>query len=207
MPIDRVSERRQLRRWNPGFLIRQHGLRIPQVGAGVESRPVVRRIARNQAVEIIGVALRFHQALLAALGAADIIGVGGRLSIESFGQRLAVARGQMQRAMAEIGYEVGPAGSPGGIEGDRAGLMAGVGARRGVTAPQGPRHRRITDRARHAAIADALILAVPIRKRQPDFKTNRRLGNARDPAEGRVLHGAVRARRGKCVFGLYFSTG
>ena len=70
----------------------------------------------------------------------------------------------------------------------------------GVAAAQAGRHRGVADRARVAAVADALELAVPrIGRRDPDFELDvrvaRRPRGGFDAAERRQRHGGLRARR------------
>src|SRR5437868_11057763 len=47
-----------------------HGARGPEMAAGVVARPVIRRVARDDAVEIARVTLRFDEGLVSALRAA-----------------------------------------------------------------------------------------------------------------------------------------
>ena len=72
------------------------------MGTRIESRPVVRRITRDQAVVIVGIPLRLHQPLLSALGAPDVVRVARRPTVEGRGYRLGIHRRDMKRPVSEI---------------------------------------------------------------------------------------------------------
>lgn len=65
-------------------------------------RPEIRGIARDNAVEVFGVALRFRQRLLSALRAAAEIGALRRGAIERANNRFIGLRGYMNGAMGEV---------------------------------------------------------------------------------------------------------
>ena len=177
----RLAEDRRLGGWDVALRVLQRRHRIPEVRAGVEARPVVGRVAGDEAVEVLGIALRLHQTLLAALGAADVVGVLRRLAVIRARNRLAVHGRHVRAAMAEIGDEVRPAEGPRGIE--RAGAdVAGVGARSGITARKGQPHRAVADDAGRAAVADHLELAIPAFARHPHFELHSGRGHADDAA-------------------------
>src|SRR3989454_9076906 len=127
----RLAEDRRLARRDIALRVLQRGHRIPEVRAGVETRPVVRRIAGDEAVEVLGIALRLHQPLLPSLGTADVVGVLWTLTVEDAADLLAVHGSDMRAAVPEIRDEVGPSECPRRVEGARAD-MAGVGARGGI---------------------------------------------------------------------------
>src|SRR5205085_7387575 len=125
-----------------------------------KARPVVRRIAGDDPVVVVRIALRFHQPLLPALRAADVVGVRGGAPVERFGDRLAVDGREVQATVAEVGYQVGPPERPRGIERSLA-HVSGIGAGDGVSAAQAATERVVADDTGHAAVTDAFELAVP----------------------------------------------
>ena len=130
----RIAENRRLVRGNVALGILQRGDRIPQVRASIETRPVVRRITGDQTIEVVGIALRLHQTLLSAFGAADVIRIVRPLAVERARDGLAVDRGRHVRsAVPEVGDEIRAAERPGRVERSRADV-SGVGARRCVSA-------------------------------------------------------------------------
>ena len=69
---------------------------------GIKASPVIGRIARYDAIEIVGITLSFHQALLAAFRASDKIGVLRRRGIECPDDRFSTLGGHVKRSVAKI---------------------------------------------------------------------------------------------------------
>ena len=118
-PVDRVAggvhgvgQQWDLARREVAVRLAQRRERVPQVRPRVEARPVVGRIAGDDAVEVVRVALGFHQPLLAPLRAADIVGVGRVAIVEGAGDGPPVGGRQVQRAVSEVGHEVGTSDGP-----------------------------------------------------------------------------------------------
>ena len=70
--------------------------------AGIKPSPVIGRITRYDAIEIIWITLGFHQALLAAFRASDIIGILRRLGIECSDDEFSALGGHVKRSVAKI---------------------------------------------------------------------------------------------------------
>ena len=155
---------------------------------------VVARGARDDGVEVLRVALRFHERHAAAAGAAVEIREARRAAIERGGRGLALHRGFVDRAIAEVNQLLGMPDREAGVG---AGV-AGVGRGDGVAALQTLAERAVLNRAAPRAVADREELAVPARRRQPHFRLDvgvaRRLDRQRHAAErreaGRGLRGA-----------------
>ena len=93
--------------------------------------PIIGGSASENAVEIVGEALGFHQRFTAAIGATTEIGMRYGLIVEGFNELFGVDGGEMESAVTEVGdffrMTIGP-GSIGAF-----GLMAGVAGGTGVT--------------------------------------------------------------------------
>ena len=132
---------------------------------GVEPHLVPRRIAGDDAVEIVGIALRFDQRLAAA----------GRAGVEIRARRArVVVRGDdrlcghghlVNRSMSEVHELLGMTGDEIGVAAD----VARVGPRCRVSRFHRGRQRRIRNRPAQPAVAGRLQLAIPSGLRQPDF--------------------------------------
>src|SRR6185295_16455495 len=85
--VDRARDRGQLARRNVALRVARRDLRVED-GAREETAPRVRRRARQEAVEVLGEALRLHQRLAAAVRAAREVGTRGPLAVERLGRRL-----------------------------------------------------------------------------------------------------------------------
>ena len=158
-------------------------------------RPVdrKRRIARDNAVEVAGKALRFHQRLAAAIGAG--IEIGFRLGLAVVGQDdlLRKLGGEMHRAPPEILHLLRMAKGPAGIAGFRA--MTGVGTSDGKTADEITGHLAHADGTSESAIACAEKAAVPILTRQPDFEVDCRVAGGSQHAGNATERGQMLERR------------
>ena len=126
---------------------------------------IVAGIARDDALEILGIALRLHERLPAAARAARKIREPRLRAIKRGDGGLALYRRLVHRAIAEIDQLLGMAGS----EARGVPRVPGVGRGGRVAAPQRRRQRRVLNEAVPAAVPDLLELAVPARNRQPDF--------------------------------------
>ena len=164
--------------------------------AGVEARPVVGWIAGDDPVEVVGVALGLHQALLTALRAADVVGISRRAVVERRGDRLAIVGRDMQRSMPKVGDELRVSDRPRGVE--PAGAwpdVAGIGAGGGVPAAERGCHRLVTDDAGHPSVARYMKLAVPAVNWEPDLEVHGRHRLADDPTERRKFQRVAQSRR------------
>ena len=88
-------------------------------------------VAANHAVEIVRVALHFHQRLAAAVRAALEVGILRRRAVERRGQRLGRHRADVRAAIAVVDF-LGAIAGPIGL----ARAVAGVGGRGGIAARQ-----------------------------------------------------------------------
>ena len=145
---------------------------------------VITGIAGDDAFEIVGIALRFHERLPASARAAGEIRKLRRRAIERGHDGFAAQRRFVHGAIAEIDQLLGMAGR----EARRVSRVAGVGGRGCVSFTQRGRQRGVLDKAVPAAVADFLEFAVPAGKRQPGFGFDvgigRRLDGQLDAAEG-----------------------
>jgi hypothetical protein len=100
----------------------------------------------------------------------------------------------MDRAPPEVYDLFRVAKRPARIE--RAAGVASIGSRHRVAALQPPIHRRVDQRSREAAVADALVFAVPRRRgRKPHLKRDIRVGGRPDRALYAAEGGVYRNRR------------
>ncbi len=128
---------------------------------------MIGRGAGDDAIEVFGIALGFHEGFAAAIGAADEVAAGNVLAVEGADDGFGLGGGFLEGAVAEVDEFFGVADGPGG-----AGLrfvVAVVGAGGGIAAAESREERAGGDGARPAAVADLLILAVPAFVGQPDF--------------------------------------
>ena len=140
--------------------------------------PVVRRIAGDDAVVVVGKALRLGERLMPAARAADEVRVIGKAA----GM---VAHDQPGGFGHHVNRAIGPVDNLLGMALTELHVVAGVagiGAGGGVAAAERGRQRGVADRARIAAVADALELAVPrIGRRHPQLELDLGVGGrARD---------------------------
>jgi len=91
----------------------------------------------------------------------------------------------MMAAPSEILHPIGMAGDPARIEETVRGDVAGVGRGGGEAAGDAADQARIVDRAGIAAVADAEIALVPLR-REPELEADLLLDRADDPAEAGI---------------------
>jgi hypothetical protein len=80
------------------------------------NRFVARRVADDDSVEVLRVALRRHEALLPSLGTARVVGVPRRLSKECARDLLRVDDRDVERAVAEILDQIGSIQRPAGVK-------------------------------------------------------------------------------------------
>ena len=73
---------------------------------------VVRRRSRGDAVEVVGIPLRLHQRLAAAVGAAGEVGVRGRATVEPGDHRLGDLGRDVHAAVGEVDLRLRVAGRP-----------------------------------------------------------------------------------------------
>src|ERR1700733_7992620 len=95
------------------------------------------------------------------------------LLVESAGDGLGFHGGLVNSAVAVVHNLLRMAKRPAGI--DSICLVAGVGGRTDVAAQDGVGQRAVVDGSCEAAIALAMILAVPPESGQPDFEFNVRI--------------------------------
>ena len=161
----------------------QEGERLPDA--------VVRRIAGDDAVVVVGIALRFGQRLLAAGGAADEIRLVGEAAAGVADDQLGRLGHHVHRAVAVVDQLFGMALA----ELHVVAGVPGVGAGGRVAAAQRGRHRGVRDRSLIAAVAHALELAVPrLDRRNPDLELD--FGVAARPR--RRLDAAERGQGHRC---------
>src|SRR5579883_1370140 len=131
-------------------------------------RPVIGGRAGEDAVVIVGEALRFHEGLAAAVGAGTEIRMLRPGAIERRNDGFGPIGGLVDGAVAEIGNLFRMAERPLRIDG--ATFVAGVGAGGGISIENGVGHRSVIDGAGEASVADTFVAAVPTGRGQPDFE-------------------------------------
>ena len=172
--VHRVADHLQLGRGDVAGGIDERGLRDPQMAACVKMRPIVGGIARDNAVVVARIALRFRQGFQAALRTAAEIGMLGRGAIESLDDGLVRFRGHVDGAMREVDHALHvPLRPVPVIVGD----VARIGAAGRVAAPQRVEHRRVIDGARQPAVAGRQQFLVP-RCGHPEFEMDFRRDSA-----------------------------
>ena len=156
-----------------------------------DARPVHRRRACHDPVEIVGIAQRFHHRLTAAARTAAEIAAGGRGSVVAKDDGFRDVGRAVHGEVAEVDAALDVVERPPGVDG--AALMAGIGARRRV-AEIDRRLRRVLHRADESAAAAHEELPVPLVGQQ-----QRELDLGADDA----AHLAVRHpnRAGRCPLG------
>ena len=119
--------------------------------------------ASDDPVEVLRVALCFHEGLPSAAGTPNEVRETRRRGIRGGDDRFAVNGRFVNGAIAEIDQFLRM------TDGELRGItdVSRIGGRGGVSATERRCERRILDRATPAAIADLLELAVPSGKRQP----------------------------------------
>src|SRR5213075_2831264 len=140
---------------------------VPHVLDAVADLIEVGRAGDVDAVEVLGIALRRHQAFLAAGRAAIEVREFGRAAVEGFRDRLRLHRHLVDAARAivdDLLVVLHPGGS--------AALMASVGARDRVALEELRRHIGVLDVARKAVVAEPLVLAVPAFEWKPYLELN-----------------------------------
>ncbi len=156
----------------------EHGLGGGVKIGGEEMGPKVSGRAGEDAVVIVGKALGFHERLAAAVGTTGEVGVFRCIAIEGLDDRFGLDGHFVDGAIAEVGDFFGMAESPIGV--DAIGSMAGVGGGSGVTVTNGGGHFGVVDRTGEAAVAGAAKFAVPVCRREPDFKMDFRIADRAD---------------------------
>ena len=181
-----------LARRNEAFRMIERRFRIHQhLHALVHA--VVPGRAGEDGVEVGGKALRLLEGHAAAAGAAVEVRELRVFAVKRGKRLLALRGGLVHRAVAEVGQLFRMTEREAGMS---AGV-SGIGGRGRVAACERRRERAVLDRARPRAIADLLELSVPAGLRQPDLRSNVRVGRRRqrqfDAAERRQI--GVRLRR------------
>src|SRR5207247_1268681 len=150
-------------------------------------RPEVGRCPDDDAIVVVGEALRFHERLPAAVRASAEVGTPGTVAVEGADDRLGPLGRFVARAIPEIDGPFRVSQGPAGVAARVAIIRPGGSVAAAEPGGQGA----VQDRAREAAIANALELSVPARAWHPDFETDprgaRRRCEARHPAEGRQI--------------------
>jgi len=121
----------ELRRWNGAGRVGEEGLLVPDEAAE-QVRPIVRRSAGHDAVEVVREPLRFHQRLASAVRAADEVRARRAIAVEGSDHGLRVVGRFLESAEAEVDDFLVVSGGEGRGPAD----VAVVGAGRGVVAPQ-----------------------------------------------------------------------
>ena len=146
---------------------RQERAFVPDEG-GEQARPVVRRSAGQDAVEVFWKALRLHQRFAAAVGAPGEVAPLRVPAVERADDRFGLHRGLMHGAIPEVDQFLRMSDGPVRAA---ATFMAVVGAGDGVAAAQGLCKGGGVDGACPAAVAFLPVLGVPGgRRRQPEGK-------------------------------------
>ncbi len=139
-------------------------------------RPLVPWRSGDDRVVVLRVPLRFHQRLVAAVRAAMEIRKAGTMTVERVNECLAGLRGHVVAAVRVVVHLFRMAERPVGRRNGMSEIR--IGDR--VSALQRPHHRRVPDRARQRAVADAEKLAVPVRRiRHPELHLNAGVGRRR----------------------------
>ena len=150
-------------------------------------RPRICGSSGDDAVEILGKALRLLKSLSATVRAAVEVGEPRRVAIKSGDGRLPLHGRLVDGAIAKVDQLVGMAQR----EARAAADVTGVCGRGGVSASQRGRKRCILDRAGPAAVTDLLELSVPAGERHPNLRLDvgvaRRLDRGRDTTECRQI--------------------
>ena len=158
--------------------------RVPGVVKCILDLEIERRRAGGDAVEILGMALRLHESLAPAVGAADEIGATRPLAVEGRHDRLGDDRRRMHAAMGEVDPQ----------------LRVGAEIRRGAFVTHiGRRDRHldllerlaamdlmdlVRDAAAQAAAAGLQVTPIPAIEGQPETKFDLRLDDPSDLADG-----------------------
>ncbi len=130
--------------------------------------PVVGGRAGDDAVVVVGIALRFLQPLLAARRASVPVGISRVLVVERRDDGLGLERHLVHRAISEVSHFLGMSKREAAIQGTAG--VPGVGAGRGVAFLERFHKSGIGDGASPAPVADALEFSVPaMHGGQPDF--------------------------------------
>ena len=170
---DRLCHGRQFLRRKPAARLGGQSLLVPD-RIGQQSRPGIRGRAGDDPVIVLGETLSFQERFPAAVRAAAKIGMRGGFRIIGFDDRLGRGRRFVDGPPTKVHDLFGMPQRPSCVE--RAAGMACVGSRHGIAGLQRPFHRTVDQRAGEAAVADALVFAVPRRcGRQPDLERDVRV--------------------------------
>src|SRR6185437_13899996 len=192
-----LGQHGELARWDVACRIVEQRLLVPDE-AGEEVGPGVGWRADDDAVEIVGEALRLHQRLAAAVRATGEIGALRALPGEGGDDRLRVVGRLLEGAVAEIDDPFRMAQSE---KREPARRVSVIGRGAGIAAPDRLREAGIADTAAEAAAAELLVFAVEAAVRgYPDFEMDQRIAargrSDGDAAEGRQA-GERRVRAGR----------
>ena len=162
------------------------------MAADIVMGPVVGWVARDDAVEIGRIPLRFDHRFVAALRASTEIGTSRLCAVERFEDHFVGFRHEMGCAVGKIHDAFVVSERPFAV--GAATLMAGVRAAGGVALLQRLHHRRETDGTCHATVAHTQQFVIPLLRHPqlyPDFLAHRR----RHAAECGRLNGCPSSTR------------
>jgi hypothetical protein len=146
----------------------------------IEKDAVISRIARHDAVKVLGIALRLAERLLPPRGASGEIGMSRTLAVESYDHRLRILSEDVRAPIGPVANLLGRVSA----ETKPITLVSSVGGSDGESSLQCLCHLAIRERARVASVARAKQLAVPACCIwQPDLYGNSavRTGGSEDP--------------------------
>ena len=172
-----LVEQRQFRIGQPCRLVFQRGRRREQV-ARRQARPDIGGRARDNAVVVGRIPLRFHQPLSSAGRTTNEVREPRAAAVEGLDDALGLDGRFVNGTIPEVDDEFGMAQRP---RSSRR-RVASVGRRRRVAAIEGRRHRAVADHAGKAAAAHRLELAVPSADGHPHLEVDGRLDAAEDAA-------------------------
>jgi hypothetical protein len=171
-------------------------------------RPVAGGRAGEDADEVVGIALRFHQCLASAVGTAVEVAALGVAAVERAHNRLGLHARFMHRPRPEVDQLLGMTDRP--RRAQSGGLVSIVGCGHGVAAARRVDQSRVIYRSGPSAVALLTVLAVPGRsRRKPERESDFRIARGADDAVhfavrghgGRPCRGAGAGRAGKWAFG------
>jgi hypothetical protein len=189
---DRIGDHREFGCGEDGFRIvsmRMIDDVLPEE-TRVEVSAIVPGIPGDNSVEIDWEALRLHQRLVAARGAASKIVVSWRLAIERADQKLRPLHRFMNRSIAPIRDALRASDRERRIGSD----VSGVGCDRYVRRLQPGRHVGIAHVGAVAAVAEHLQLPVPVCLGKPDLEPDDGTRHRRDDAVHATKSGQIRER-------------
>ena len=155
--------------------------------AGEEVFPVIGGGSGDDAVEVVGVALGFHEALLASGGAALPVGALLRLAVEGGDDRFGFYGRFVLGAIAEVDDLFRMVEGVAGV--GVIAMVTGIGGGGGVSVADGACHEMNRGCSEEAYVADLEKTVVPTGGGHPDLEADDGVGDRRDgsgdAAEGR----------------------